>query len=224
MPPDEQQRSGQAELSTRFDDQPPEEDATDSVDNERAWATDQNDDTATARSDPTDEAILRDRETTRLVDPAAGEVADASTDTESDVGTTFPREAVEGPWESFEADRPYFPPTDPVVRANPTSDQGLDVLGGFEPTAMDDSGLVQQSSTGTMPGDDEVRSAVVRELREDAMTTDLELRVTVRDGDVTLHGVVATLDESEAALEVASRVEGVGNVEDRIEVRGLTDR
>jgi len=89
---------------------------------------------------------------------------------------------------------------------------------------MDDSGLVQQSTTGAMPGDDEVRSAVVRELREDAMTTDLELRVTVRDGEVILRGMVASLDESEAALEVASRVEGVGSVEDQIDVAGLTDR
>jgi hypothetical protein len=193
-------------------------------DNERAWATDENDDSATARSEPSDEAILRDREVTRLVDPAAEELADASTDTGSDIGTTFPREAIEGPWEPFEADRPYFAPTDPVVRPNPTSEQGLDVLGGFEPSSTDDSGLVQQATTGAMPGDDEVRSAVVRELREDAMTTDLELRVTVRDGDVILHGVVASLDESEAALEVAARVEGVGDVEDRIEVLGLTDR
>jgi BON domain len=193
-------------------------------DDQRAWATDQNDDRATARDDPTDQALFRDREATRLVDPVAGEVPDASTDTAADVGTTFPRGVIEGPWEPFESDRPYFAPTDPVVKPNPTGEQGLDVLGGFEPTAMDDTGLVQQSTTGPMPGDDEVKAAVVRELREDAMTTDLELRVEVRDGDVTLGGVVSSLDESEAALEVASRVEGVGNVEDAIEVTGLTDR
>ena len=115
MPANEQQRSSPAAISKRFDDQQTTDDAPGPDDNERAWATDQNDDSATARSDPSDEAIFRDREATRLVDPAAEELADASTDTESDVGTTFPREAVEGPWEPFEADRPYFPPTDPVV-------------------------------------------------------------------------------------------------------------
>jgi hypothetical protein len=193
-------------------------------DDQLALATDQNDDTATARSEPSDEALFRDRATTRLVDPAQEEAPEPSTDTEADVGTTYPREAIEGPWEPFEEDRPYFAPTDPVVKPNPTSEQGLDVVGGFEPTASDDVGLVQQSSTGPMPGDDEVKAAVVRELREDAMTTDLELRVEVRDGDVTLRGVVATLDESEAALEVAGRVEGVGNVLDEIQIEGLTDR
>jgi hypothetical protein len=187
-------------------------------------ATDQNDDTATERSTPSDEALFRDRATTRLVDPAQEEAPEPSTETDADVGTTYPREAAAGPWEPFEADRPYFAPTDPVVKPNPTSEQGLDVVGGFEPTASDDVGLVQQSTTGPMPGDDEVKAAVVRELREDAMTTDLELRVEVREGDVTLRGVVASLEESEAALEIAGRVEGVGNVLDEIQVEGLTDR
>lgn len=224
MPADEQKQGKAPTYRTGLGEKQVADEATGPEDDERAWATDRNDDSATAGNDPSDQAIFRDRESTRLADPAAEELAEPSTDTESDVGTTFPREAVEGPWEPFEADRPYFAPTDPVVRANPTSTQGLEVLGGFEPAASDDTGLVQQSTTGAMPGDDEVRSAVVRELREDAMTTDLELRVTVRDGDVTLRGVVATLDESEAALEVASRVEGVGTVEDEIEVAGLTDR
>lgn len=193
-------------------------------DEDKTWATDQNDDTATARSEPSDEALFRDRATTRLDAPAQDEAPELSTEADSDVGTTYPREAIAGPWEPFEADRPYFAPTDPVVKPNPTSEQGLDVVGGFEPAATDDVGLVRQSTTGPMPGDDEVKAAVVRELREDAMTTDLELRVDVRDGDVTLRGFVATLDESEAALEVAGRVEGVGNILDEIEVLGLTDR
>lgn len=190
----------------------------------RAWATDENNDESTSRADPTDEAIFRDREATRLVDPEEGEAPDVVPDSSDDVGTTFPREAIAGPWEPFEADRPYFPPTDPVVKPNPASDQGLDVVGGFEPTADDDEGLVGETVTGLMPGDDQVKAAVLRELREDSMTTDLELRVQVRDGDVTLHGIVNSIEESDAAVEVASRVEGVGNVDDQIEVIGLTDR
>jgi hypothetical protein len=207
------QQHGEQEVANRPDD-----------DDQMAWATDQNYDTATDRSEPSDAALFRDRATTRLVDPVQDAAPEPSTETEADVGPTYPREAVEGPWEPFDEDRPYFAPTDPVVKPNPTSEQGLDVVGGFEPTAMDDVGLIQQSTTGPMPGDDEVKAAVVRELREDAMTTDLELRVAVHDGDVTLRGVVTTLDESEAALEVAGRVEGVGNVLDEIEVLGLTDR
>lgn len=190
----------------------------------RAWATDMNDDAATAEATPDDEANLRVRENASLEGRVSGEPPNVSPDVSSDVGTTFPREAVAGPWTPEEGDRPYFPPTDPVVKPNPASTQGLDVLGGMEPTAMDDVGLVGGQEIGVMPGDDQVHAAVVRELREDAMTTDLLLQVLVRDGDVTLRGRVSSLEESEAALEVAGRVEGVGNVLDEIAVEGLTDR
>jgi hypothetical protein len=225
MRADERERGRQEERVTGLPSNEAVERATTAEDDDlRAWATDENDDESTDRADPTDEAIFRDREATRLVDPEEGEVPDVAPDTSDDVGTTFPREAIAGPWEPFEADRPYFPPTDPVVKPNPTSTQGLDVVGGFEPTSSDDEGLVGETATGLMPGDDQVKAAVVRELREDSMTTDLELRVEVRDGDVTLHGVVNSIEESDAAVEVASRVEGVGNVDDQIEVVGLTER
>ena len=186
--------------------------------------TNMDDNSTTARATPDDQDILRDREASRLVDPVTGEAPNVAPDVSSDVGATFPRETIEGPREPFDADRPYFPPTDPVLKPNPTSDQGLDVLGGMEPTSMDDVGLEGGAGVGLMPGDDQIHAAVVRELREDAMTTDLDLRVDVREGTVYLRGRVPTLDDSEAALEVASRVEGVGNVKDMIEVEGLTDR
>jgi len=190
----------------------------------RAWATDMNDDSSTAEATPDDEANLRRREEASLDDPIDGEPPNVAPDASSDVGTTFWREAVAGPWTPDEGDRPYFPPTDPVVQPNPASTQGLEVLGGMEPTAMDDVGLVGERETGLMPGDDQVQSAVVRELREDAMTTDLHLQVLVQDGEVTLRGKVSSLEESDAALEVAARVEGVANVNDEIAVEGLTNR
>lgn len=190
----------------------------------RAWATDMNDDAATAEATPNDQENLRIREEASLEGRVSGEPPNVSPDVSSDAGTTFPRETIAGPWTPQEGDRPYFPPTDPVVKPNPASTQGLEVLGGMEPTAMDDVGLVGEEETGVMPGDDQVQSAVVRELREDAMTTDLHLQVLVKDGDVTLRGRVSSLEESDAALEVAGRVEGVGNVLDEIAVEGLTDR
>ena len=166
----------------------------------------------------------------RLVGPPAGQAPEVAPDLASDVGTTFPRDAAEGPSDATEGNEPYFPPTDPVVTPRPGSAQQLEVLGGFTPTSTDDVGLEHESQLegrsqlGPMPGDDEVKAAVVRELREDAMTTDLALRVDVRDGVVTLRGLVPTLEDSEAALEVAGRVEGVAHVVDEIEVEGLTDR
>ncbi|MDQ3044100.1 MAG: BON domain-containing protein, partial [Chloroflexota bacterium] len=52
--------------------------------------------------------------------------------------------------------------------------------------------------------------------RNDALTTDLELRVTVLDGIVRLHGEVPTLEDAESAEAVASRVGG--NLEIREEL------
>ena len=189
-----------------------------------AWATDMNSDASTAAATPDDQAVFRIEEAAAEPPSTAEVPLNPAPDAEADVGTTFPREAVEGPWVASEPDRPYFPPTDPVIKPNPASSQGLEVVGGFEPTASDDVGLVGETVTGPMPGDSQIQEAVIRELREDAMTTDLTLEVIVREGDVTLRGKVSSLEESDAAVEVASRVEGVGNVDDQIEVEGLTDR
>ena len=56
------------------------------------------------------------------------------------------------------------------------------------------------------------------ELREDALTTDLGVRVDVRDGVAILTGQVADLADADAAEEVAGRVAGIKEVMDRTEI------
>jgi osmotically-inducible protein OsmY len=117
-----------------------------------------------------------------------------------------------------ESDEPYFPPTDPVV----TSDaQGnLRVVGGFSATSMDDV-TVAPSASDNAPGDEALAEAILRELREDALTTDLQLRVAVREGVAYLRGEVPHLQDAENAEAVAGRVPGLGGVVDELTV---TDR
>jgi osmotically-inducible protein OsmY len=86
---------------------------------------------------------------------------------------------------------------------------------------MDDTDLVSEATTGG-PADVAIAEAVQRELREDALTTDLPIRIVVRAGVVSLRGVVPSLELAEAAEEVAARVEGVTEVVDELEVQGLT--
>ncbi len=111
-----------------------------------------------------------------------------------------------------------FAPTDPVISVD---DEGeAHVLGGFSPTS-DESVAVTSSTLDNQPGDEAIADAVRRELREDASTTHLNLAVLVRDGVVTLRGVVEGIEDSENAEDVAGRVPGVVEVIDETTVPNL---
>jgi osmotically-inducible protein OsmY len=114
--------------------------------------------------------------------------------------------------EASEGDETFVPPTDPV---------GTDreVIGGLATTSMDDLS-VERSSDGRL-GDEAIRDAILRELREDAATTDLNLEVEVEEGLVTLRGTVQSLDDVESAEEVAARVPGVIEVNEELDVEDL---
>jgi osmotically-inducible protein OsmY len=114
-----------------------------------------------------------------------------------------------------EGNEAYFAPTDPVVKGNEHGE--LEVLGGFSPTSMDDTSA-EPSAMDQVPGDEALEDAVRRELREDALTTDLNLRVLVRGGVVHLRGTVAGIEDAENAQEVATRVPGVVEAVDETEV------
>jgi len=127
--------------------------------------------------------------------------------------------------EQMEDEETYFPPTDPVVRPGRHGGD-LEVVGGFqsvstddtdedEDEAYDESIALDNGDRLILRDDDEIRDDVLRELLEDALTTDLKLTVHVRRGVVVLSGKVQTLDDAENAQEVASRVAGVIDVEDR---------
>ncbi len=117
-----------------------------------------------------------------------------------------------------EQDPTFYAPTDPVI----TSDQqgNLEVLGGFSPGAMDGM-TVDASAEDNTPGDEALVDAITRELREDALTTTLGIDVVVERGIVRLRGHVPALEDAEAAEEVASRVPGVREVNEELDVEQL---
>lgn len=115
-----------------------------------------------------------------------------------------------------EGDVVFSPPTDPVMRRNPDTLED-EVVGGFGSSSMDDISVPRSALDGGY-GDEAIASAIRRELREDAQTAELGgIEVSVFDGVVTLRGVVPLLEDSDSAEEVASRVPGV------VEVRELLD-
>ena len=109
-----------------------------------------------------------------------------------------------------EGEEVYVPPTDP------TRTRDNEVLGGFSTSAMDEV-EVERSSDGRL-GDLAIEEAIRRELQEDASTNGLELEVAVRRGIARLRGRVDDVLDVENASEVASRVPGVLDVLDEIEV------
>jgi osmotically-inducible protein OsmY len=108
----------------------------------------------------------------------------------------------------------YFAPTDPVLGQD--ADGGSQVIGGFDATAMD-SDTVDQPTMGG-PGDEALADAIRRELREDALTTDLPIAVEVDGGVARLRGAVPALDDTTNAEEVAGRVPGVREVVDDLDI------
>jgi osmotically-inducible protein OsmY len=87
----------------------------------------------------------------------------------------------------------------------------VQVLGGFGATSMD-SVEVEPSASDAHPGDEALADTVRRELREDALTTDLVVDVAVVRGVACLRGTVPGLDDAENAEAVAARVPGVREV------------
>jgi osmotically-inducible protein OsmY len=127
-----------------------------------------------------------------------------------DVGTTDAEEATE-------EDEAYFAPTDPVVRPS-TDAQELAIVGGFGATSMD---VERREAGDDRRRDDDIAQDVLRELREDALTTDLVVDVDVRNGVVMLAGEVPMLDDAENAEAVASRIGGVKEVREELTVASV---
>ena len=112
----------------------------------------------------------------------------------------------------------YIPPTDPVIGID---DRGAaQVLGGFSPTSAD-TVEVERSTLDNQLGDEAIADAIRQELREDAATTNLEVRVTVRQGIAHLRGTVPGMEDVENAESVAGRVPGVREVVEELEVAEL---
>jgi hypothetical protein len=135
---------------------------------------------------------------------------DSELDFQDDYGTTDAMEAAQ-------EDEVYFPPTDPVVRPA-RNNGGLEVLGGFAPTSDAEPIEEERHPLYIDLGDDEISSLVVRALAEDAATTDLTVDVETIEGVVYLRGAVPTLQDTDLAMEVAERVDGVLDVEDELEI------
>jgi osmotically-inducible protein OsmY len=120
-----------------------------------------------------------------------------------------------GPEDEAQTGEVYSPPNDPVVTTD--AHGRTEVLGGFD---SDDNVDVETSSDGAV-GDEALADAVRRELAEDSATTDLVIVVAVRNGVVHLRGQVSDLDDADNAEAVASRVPGIREVVEELDVANV---
>ncbi|MCC7369062.1 MAG: BON domain-containing protein [Chloroflexi bacterium] len=111
-------------------------------------------------------------------------------------------------------DETYVPPMDPVITTDTRGD--AQILGGFAGSGSEQ--IVPRRSSDGQIGDEALVDAVEAALRHDAATTDLSIEVSVVQGVVRLRGTVDDLDDAENAEAVASRVDGVVEVCEELEV------
>ena len=116
-----------------------------------------------------------------------------------------------------DAEDTYFPPTDPVITTDALGN--TQTLGGGEPTAFGVD--VAPSASSRLFGDEAIADAIRAELRQDAATTQLVIKVDVMDGVARLRGSVPDMVDAENAEAVAARVPGVVEVLEELQVENL---
>jgi osmotically-inducible protein OsmY len=111
----------------------------------------------------------------------------------------------------------YFPPTDPVASADARAN--TQTLGGTEATSFGSD--VAPSASTRVFGDEAIADAIQAELRQDAATSQLRVRVHVVEGVARLRGTVPDMVDAENAEAVAARVPGVVEVLEELQVENL---
>ncbi len=123
--------------------------------------------------------------------------------------------ATTDPYEAIDQGKTYYPPEDPPTLPSERL-RDVDIASGFSSSA-DEAPLQDSDMPERFDNSDWDISARVEEaLRLHAYTSGMNIRVQVRDGIVTLRGVVDTLEDVSRVEDVASEVEGVEEVRERL--------
>jgi len=124
------------------------------------------------------------------------------------------------PIEAVEEGFTYVPPIDPPV--TPSGADNAEIASGLGLSALDEE-YDEDHHDSFLSADDEVRARVREALRADSSTSQYagKIAISVRNGVVTLRGIVDDLVDSENLLAVAEYVDDVEEVVDELRVRGL---
>ena len=118
----------------------------------------------------------------------------------------------------------WVPPIDPPVVTDYDDPQGAQIAAGFASSAQD-SPYNASNRSEILTNEDDFVARIREALLADSATTEYaeSLAIGTRGSTVAVRGVVDDIDDTDTIVEVISRVAGVDDVIDELEVRGVTD-
>jgi hypothetical protein len=118
----------------------------------------------------------------------------------------------------------WVPPIDPPVVPDLDDPQGAKVAAGFGTTAEDEP-LDSSHRSADLTSEDDFTARIREALEADAATTAYadSLVIGTRGGTIVVRGLVDDIDDTDNIVDVITRVPGVDEVVEELEVRGVTD-
>ena len=132
-------------------------------------------------------------------------------DQESDDATT-------DPFGASETGRTYLAPEDPPIRPSRQRQDAEIAIGfgdSYDDVALEDEDVPERFADA----DYDIAQRVTEALRLHSYTSDMDIRVQVTDGIVTLRGRVDSLQDIAIVEDVASEIEGVEAVREQLSLR-----
>jgi hypothetical protein len=128
------------------------------------------------------------------------------------------------PTEATEEGLTWVPPVDPPIVPDLDDPQGAKVAAGFGSSAEDDP-YDRSHRAELLTAEDDTDARIREALLADAATSAYadSLVIGSRGGTIVVRGVVDDIDDTDNIVEVITRVTGVDEVIDELEVRGVTD-
>jgi len=128
------------------------------------------------------------------------------------------------PDEAAEQGLTWVPPIDPPVVPDLEDPQGAKVAAGFG-TTSDDQPYDDNNRSDLLSAEDDMTARIREALIADAATSAYaeNLVIGTRDGTIVVRGLVDDIDDTDNIVDVISRVPGVDEVIEELEVRGVTD-
>ena len=154
-----------------------------------------------------------------------GELGSSDTSTIEDLASMELRDGeTDDPMVAAEEGLTYIAPVDPPVEPDPDDPQGARIAAGFGSSAEDEP-YDRGHRAELLTSEDEIVERIREALLADATTTQYAdyLAIAARGGTVAVRGVVEDIDDTDNIVEVISRVAGVEDVIDELEVPGITD-
>ncbi|MGQ9681991.1 MAG: BON domain-containing protein [Anaerolineae bacterium] len=127
-------------------------------------------------------------------------------------------DATTDPFAASETGKTYLAPEDPPIRPSKTR-QDAEIAIGFGDSYDDVALEIEDVPERFADADLDIAQRVTEALRLHSYTSDMDIRVQVTDGVVTLRGRVDSLQDIAIVEDIASEVEGVEAVREQLTLR-----